>query len=298
MESIHYYHDYQEYCYNTIEKLSKDLHNTYVRRNNLANICYANLNLLESNKITKELLDNMILGKKVKGVKLLRKLDWSNEAKAVSLRITYNRFAYLCTVRIPKLLAIIRYYDWMCRIPHSIFNQTQRSLNKSLIETLIRGGSVSLGTYLGTYQVQRAVARESVDWAASFRLRDEMIAAGIEVQSFLNPYGKNWKVKSDNPYYWFCKWIRHRMGVDVVPNQIFYKYHPTHCHININTDSKITKYKTIEEVIKADNLAFDAKLKYIRQHDPTIMDRYPHAKSKRERTKNNEVDEYIRPKSD
>lgn len=87
-----------------------------------------------------------------------------------------------------------------------------------------------------------------------------MIAAGIEVQSFLNPYGKNWKVKSDNPYYWFCKWIRHRMGVDVVPNQIFYKYHPTHCHININTDSKITKYKTIEEVIKADNLAFDAKL--------------------------------------
>ena len=47
MESIHYYHDYQEYCYNTIEKLSKDLHNTYVRRNNLANICYANLNLLD-----------------------------------------------------------------------------------------------------------------------------------------------------------------------------------------------------------------------------------------------------------
>ena len=91
-----------------------------------------------------------------------------------------------------------------------------KCLNKSLIETLIRGGSVSLGTYLGTYQVQRAVARESVDWAASFRLRDEMIAAGIEVQSFLNPYGKNWKVKSDNPYYWFCKWIRHRMGVDVI----------------------------------------------------------------------------------
>ena len=63
MESMHYYHDYQEYCYNTIEKLSKDLHNCYVRRNNLANICYANLNLLESNNITKESLDAMILGK-------------------------------------------------------------------------------------------------------------------------------------------------------------------------------------------------------------------------------------------
>ena len=68
-----------------------------------------------------------------------------------------------------------------------------------------------LGTYIGKFQVQRAVARESVDWAASFRLRDEMIAAGIEVKSFLNPYGKNWHVKSDNPYYWFCKWIRHNM---------------------------------------------------------------------------------------
>lgn len=223
MESIHYYHDYLEQCYNTIEKLSTDLHNIYVRRNNLANICYANLNLLESNGITKEIIDDLILGKRVKGVKLLRKLNWSDEAKAVSLRITFNRFVYLSTIRIPKLLAIIRYYDWMCRIPYPIFNQIQRGLNKSLIENLIRGDSVSLGTYIGKFQVQRAVARESVDWAASFRLRDEMIAAGIEVKSFLNPYGKNWHVKSDNPYYWFCKWIRHNMGVDVVPNQIFYK---------------------------------------------------------------------------
>ena len=57
MESIHYYHDYLEQCYNTIEKLSTDLHNIYVRRNNLANICYANLNLLESNGITKEIIE-------------------------------------------------------------------------------------------------------------------------------------------------------------------------------------------------------------------------------------------------
>ena len=178
---MHYYHDYLEQCYNTIEKLSTDLHNIYVRRNNLANICYANLNLLESNGITKEIIDDLILGKRVKGVKLLRKLNWSDEAKAVSLRITFNRFVYLSTIRIPKLLAIIRYYDWMCRIPYPIFNQIQRGLNKSLIENLIRGDSVSLGTYIGKFQVQRAVARESVDWAASFRLRDEMIAAGIEV---------------------------------------------------------------------------------------------------------------------
>ena len=107
MESMHYYHDYLEQCYNTIEKLSTDLHNIYVRRNNLANICYANLNLLESNGITKEIIDDLILGKRVKGVKLLRKLNWSDEAKAVSLRITFNRFVYLSTIRIPKLLAII-----------------------------------------------------------------------------------------------------------------------------------------------------------------------------------------------
>ena len=143
MESMHYYHDYLEQCYNTIEKLSTDLHNIYVRRNNLANICYANLNLLESNGITKEIIDDLILGKRVKGVKLLRKLNWSDEAKAVSLRITFNRFVYLSTIRIPKLLAIIRYYDWMCRIPYPIFNQIQRGLNKSLIENLIRGDSVS-----------------------------------------------------------------------------------------------------------------------------------------------------------
>ena len=61
MESMHYYHDYLEQCYNTIEKLSTDLHNIYVRRNNLANICYANLNLLESNGITKEIIDDLIL---------------------------------------------------------------------------------------------------------------------------------------------------------------------------------------------------------------------------------------------
>lgn len=58
------------------------------------------------------------------------------------------------------------------------------------------------------------------------------------------------------------------------------------------------RYKSIEEVIKADNLAFDAKLKYMIEHDKTIMDRYPPTKSKRERIKNNEVDEYIRPKFD
>ena len=62
---MHYYHDYLEQCYNTIEKLSTDLHNIYVRRNNLANICYANLNLLESNGITKEIIDDLILGKRV-----------------------------------------------------------------------------------------------------------------------------------------------------------------------------------------------------------------------------------------
>lgn len=298
MESMHYYHDYLEQCYNTIEKLSIDLHSIYVRRNNLANICYANLNILESNGITKEIIDDLILGKRVKGVKLLRKLNWSDEAKAVSLRITFNHFVYLSTIRIPKLLAIIRYYDWMCRIPYPIFNQIQRGLNKSLIENLIRGDSVSLGTYIGKFQVQRAVARESVNWAASFRLRDEMIAAGIEVKSFLNPYGKNWHVKSDNPYYWFCKWIRHSMGVDVVPNQIFYKFKPSQCHVNIMTSDKVLRHKSIEEVIKADNLAFDAKLKYMIEHDKTIMDRYPPTKSKRERIKNNEVDEYIRPKLD
>lgn len=298
MESMHYYHDYLEQCYNTIEKLSTDLHNIYVRRNNLANICYANLNLLESNGITKEIIDDLILGKRVKSVKLLRKLNWSDEAKAVSLRITFNRFVYLSTIRIPKLLAIIRYYDWMCRIPYPIFNQIQRGLNKSLIENLIRGDSVSLGTYIGKFQVQRAVARESVDWAASFRLRDEMIAAGIEVKSFLNPYGKNWHIKSDNPYYWFCKWIRHNMGADVVPNQIFYKFKPNHCRANIMTSDKVLRHKSIEEVIKADNLAFDAKLKYMIEYDKTIMDRYPPTKSKRERIKNNEVDEYIRPKLD
>lgn len=298
MESMHYYHDYLEQCYNTIEKLSTDLHNIYVRRNNLANICYANLNLLESNGITKEIIDDLILGKRVKSVKLLRKLNWSDEAKAVSLRITFNRFVYLSTIRIPKLLAIIRYYDWMCRIPYPIFNQIQRGLNKSLIENLIRGDSVSLGTYIGKFQVQRAVARESVDWAASFRLRNEMIAAGIEVKSFLNPYGKNWHVKSDNPYYWFCKWIRHDKGADVIPNQIFYKFKPNHCNVNIMTNDKVLRHKSIEEVIKADNLAFDAKLKYMIEHDKTIMDRYPPTKSKRERIKNNEVDEYIRPKLD
>ena len=125
-----------------------------------------------------------------------------------------------------------------------------------------------------------------------------MIAAGIEVKSFLNPYGKNWHVKSDNPYYWFCKWIRYNMGVDVVPNQIFYKFKPNHCHVNIMTSDKVLRHKSIEEVIKADNLAFDAKLKYMIEHDKTIMDRYPPTKSKRERIKNNEVDEYIRPKLD
>ncbi len=35
-------------------------------------------------------------------------------------------FVYLSTIRIPKLLAIIRYYDWMCRIPYPIFNQIQK----------------------------------------------------------------------------------------------------------------------------------------------------------------------------
>ena len=64
MESMHYYHDYLEQCYNTIEKLSTDLHNIYVRRNNLANICYAYLDLFELKGITKGINGYFIFGKR------------------------------------------------------------------------------------------------------------------------------------------------------------------------------------------------------------------------------------------
>ena len=111
MESMHYYHDYLEQCYNTIEKLSTDLHNIYVRRNNLANICYANLNLLESNGITKEIIDDLILGKRVKGVKLLRKLNWSDEAKVlfIYLLFVFLNFLLLLDITIGCVVFLIRY---------------------------------------------------------------------------------------------------------------------------------------------------------------------------------------------
>lgn len=297
MESIHYYHDYLDKCYNTIESLDKELHNCYVRRNNLANICYANINILESNGITKELIDALILGIRLKNIHLLRKFTCEDSAKAVSLRITINKLLYISLVRIPKLLAIIRYYDWMCRIPYPIFNQIQRSFNKSLIENLIRGTSVSLGTYIGKFEIQRAIARDSIDWAASFKLKSELLEKGVKVRSLFNPDGVDWKIKSDNPFYWFCKWIRMSPNVAVIPNQIFYKFKPISCHANIKTSEKVTKHKSIEEIIKAENIAFDAKLKYIIAHDKDIHNRYPATKCKRERIKNNEIDEYIRPKS-
>ena len=114
---MHYYHDYLEQCYNTIEKLSTDLHNIYIRRNNLANICYANLNLLESNGITKEIIDDLILGKRVKGVKLLRKLNWSDEALFVLrsivlfiyLLFVFLNFLLLLDITIGCVVFLIRY---------------------------------------------------------------------------------------------------------------------------------------------------------------------------------------------
>lgn len=294
MESVHFYHDYLTKCYNTIEALSKQLHETYIMRNNLANVCYANINCLEANNLSKVVIDDLISGKRVKGTKFVKKLEWGNEAIATLVRISYNRFIYLASCRIPKLIALIRYYDWMCRIPYPIFNQMQRGLNKSLLETLIRGDTVSLGTYLGKYQVQRAIAREGVDWGESYKFRKELIAQGVEVKSIINPYGRNWYIRITKPFYWFCKWMRHISGIDVVPNQIFYKFRPQQGHLGLD-DAKLKRFKTVEDVFKADDVAFDSKLRWIVANDKDINERYVPCKVKRERLKDGEVDEYVRP---
>lgn len=291
MEANPIYHEFIRKCFNTVESLSNKLHEFYIIRNNFAKVCYDNINILTANGIYKEDIDNFILGKKSKGY--IKSITCSNKILGDVIRINYNKLVNVSRYRIPEILNNIRFYDFLARCPESVFNLILKEINKNMVNDIIRGNRISLGTYLGDIVIVKAIKHMRIDFKKSQEKRKALIAEGIPVKSIVNPKGANWFVMATSPTYWFVRWFRYNKSVTILPQQIFYRFRKADRNKSLlMTESK---YKTVEEVIEAPDISFGDKLNYMTNNDPDINNRYQDLILKKDRLKNNIKDEYIRP---
>lgn len=297
MNSERYYHDFIKHCYNTVLKLNEDLHNIYVKRNNYANILYANINILEANGVSKVTIDNLIKGINSDNCRYLQNIQCSNEALANIIRINYNQFLYTIYTRIPRLIAIIKYYDWLSRMPYVIYNAIHRSFNKELTKYLLRGDNVNLGYHLGKLQIVRCDIVNGIDYRASYKYYQQLVSQGINPKGPNNPNGVDWKISSYNSHHWKLKWIHSRISSMIFPNQLFYKFRKYNQNKSIATVKEKLNSNNINELIDNDDISIGDKLGYMILFDNNIMDRFPPIKKKQFKKQILKDDEYIRPKS-
>lgn len=296
MELIHYYNDYLRKCANALEELGGQLHELYKVRNDLYNVCIKNINLLNANGITYEMIQGCFEGIRGKRGGFLRTIECGDKTKGEIVRRCYNKYVNICNRRIPFIISNMRYYDWMARIPYYCYVPIQRAFNRMLAQYLLRGDNVSLGTYIGLFEVLRfRGGKYNYDLKASYARRNMLIEESKKAGNLTNVTTKSWLIKSLNVWYWAVKYRRFKQDVGVIPSQIFYKFKMRTGHQTVDV-TKAKGYKNIEDVIVADNVSFDDKLDFIVAHDPFINERFKHATKYKERTKTDEVDEYIRPK--
>lgn len=295
---LRYYSDYLRKCYNTVEHLSEELHKLYVRRNNMANILYANINILESNDISKELIDDLIYGKIVNIAAYKKEIICTNPSLATILRINYNKFIYLCVRQIPKTIAIMRYYDWLGRMPKIVYARILEYINSEFGKEVLRGNNPKLGTYLGQFRVARYNTRDGADLRASYHNLIQMVKEGIVPFSPAHTDGVKWRVNGMNPYEWRLKWFKTFKGISVIAPIFLYRFRAND-HFDSITEL-VDKYKdyTAEEIIECDELSLITRIHFMVAFDKHIMTRYKPVYDPVERKENNFANEYTRPKLD
>ena len=295
MEERQYYTDYVQRCYDALVATDKKLHDAYDKRNRHANILYANLNILEANNVSKSIIDDLIAGNRRKAISYVKEIDCSNQILSDIIRINLNQFLFLTVDHIPKLLAIIKYYDWLCRMPYVIFTTISHGINKELAKYIIRGDAVSLGTNLGKLQVVQTVNSDGIDYRASAKYYRQLVAQGLTPKTAKTPKGINWFITSTKAYNWKIKWIRSISNCGVFRHLVF--YHFRKADYNKKLSMLIDKYGTnVEDIIESDGISLGDKLNYMISYDSNIMTRYKPKKTKKERLTNKEDNEYIRPK--
>lgn len=294
MNSSTFYKDYVLRCVNSVKQASNDLHEALALRNSISDILYANLNCLEANGITKEMLDSAMTDNSIP-ITFKTTIEWGNKAVATVVRINWNKFVNLVNRRIPRLMYLINYYDWLSSIPATLFSSTVTNLNRTIGEYLLRGDTVTLGTYLGSFQILKARCNKMVlNCIKSFAKRKELMDKGIIPKSSIHPDGAEWMVRSHVDWYWFARWGRKNLDASTLPQIIFYRFKLASSK---KSDDYIRGkgYNTIEDCIKAKDLQPRDKLNFIIHNDPNINDRYPLARGKKDYIKNGEINDYIRP---
>jgi len=132
--------------------------------------------------------------------------------------------------------------------------------NKKAIQALIEGSSINLKNNLGYLYIMVKRKKDkyvfsNINWGASKKYRDELIAEGKTPKSKENPKGKNWFQFYEEDDYFRVAWVKN-YGACRVKNNLVYAFYPF--------KSKKGMTKSLVKAIKKDEYLKD---NYIRVKD-------------------------------
>lgn len=113
-------------------------------------------------------------------------------------------------------------------VPYWMYKEVISRFNKKAADAVIFGQTLNFGNRIGNLlikKIRRNYENPMVDWGASKRLKNEIIANGETPRGPDNPDGPSWLIYFSDP--WYLRWAWAKKSICRVKYSSAYKFTPT-----------------------------------------------------------------------
>lgn len=121
-----------------------------------------------------------------------------------------------------------RYYG-RNKISYTDFARITNRYNKLIVEAIARGETWKMPLNMGKVSLvtsTRSFKRKKIDWPASYKLKNEIIAQGKTPRQAGSEEGESWIVYYTDDFYCRVEWDKKKTKGNSVKNWKIYKFYP------------------------------------------------------------------------
>lgn len=247
-----------KHCEDNLKGLSDSLHSIFKDITEASQHLMSNISFNKAHNINYENLIKL----EIKAIKI-------NESRCSKIDIPmvkmYNEM--VDDIReMESLIILIKRYNFMVRTPYHYYLRTLRTINFHICKALFTGRSVKL-PMMGRLRIRRVpINIDFIDWGASIKFRDKLIAEGKIVRGGLNPDGEPWFLNNIEGFDWFSLTYWRKVGSQY-PNRSYYNFEPGKFNnLSGRYEELLEKNTSVKDIIDMKGTGLFDKIIYLHKY--------------------------------